>query len=232
MDKRIIVSILFVAALAYVAAQWIPAPAASADTLSKRQAQFLPWQIESSANRSIRVFGIVLGQTRLREAEALYQTPAEVSLFVSTQGQYQVEAYFDKLILGGFSAQMVMSMDLSQTQQAAMFKRGLRLSHLGGGRQKVSLTEDDRRQVANAAINSLVYLTRTRVDESLLLKRFGEPTRRVREKKQHLTHWFYPDKGLDVALGDQGHAVFQYISPQHFSLLQAPLTQQQESQGR
>lgn len=232
MDKRIIVTILIVAALAFIGAQWIPAPVASTDKMSKRQMQFLPWQIETSASNSIRVFGIVLGQTRLREAEDLYQSPAEISLFVSAQGKYQIEAYFDKLIMGGFSAQMVMTMDFSQTQQAAMFKRGLRLSHLGGGRQKVSLAEADRRQVANAVINSLVYLTRTRVDESLLLKRFGEPTQRVREEQQHLTHWLYPEKGLDVALGDHGHAVFQYISPQHFTLLQTPLTQQHESKER
>ena len=186
-------------------------------------AQFLPWQIEPTAGGSIRVFGLTLGESTLQEAEDLFHGGAKVSLFVSPDAQYKVEAYFDKVILGGFSAQLVMVMALSQEQQAAMFQRGARVSNLGDGRKKVTLAGDDLKAVFATPINSIAYLTRTRLDDELLRKRFGEPAQRIREVENMTTHWLYPELGLDVALNDEGRAVLQYVSLKEFPELVAPL---------
>ena len=183
----------------------------------------MPWQIEPTASGNIRVFGLELGQSTLREAERLYHGGAEVSLFVAPDGQYRVEAYFDKVVLGGFSAQMVMVMALPGERLAAMYQRGIRVSHLGGDRKKVTLAPEDLQRVFDSPIASLAYLTRARLDAELLQKRFGEPDQRIREEQGQMTHWLYPHLGLDVALQDNGHAVLQYVSPKQFTELMAPL---------
>jgi len=187
-------------------------------------AQFLPWQIEKLNNGNTRVFGLELGRSSLADVEKLFREKAEVSLFVSKSGHYELEAYFDKVILGGFSAQYVLTIALTQEQLADLYKRGSRLSHLSDGRQKVSLAAQDTPLVYQAQISSLVYLTRTWLDGETLLKRFGEPWRKIRESNRDAVHWLYPEKGLDVAIDDSGRAVFQYIAPKRFDLLLAPLT--------
>ena len=190
-------------------------------------AQFLPWQIEPTVQGSIRVFGLTLGESTLQEAEKLFHGGAKVSLFVSADGRHKVEAYFDKVILGGLSAQFVMVMALSQEQQAVMFQRGARVSNLGDGRKKVTLAGEDLQTVFATPIASLAYLTRTRLDDELLRKRFGEPAQRIREVENNTMHWLYPELGLDVALNDEGRAVLQYVSPKEFSGLVAPLLEQE-----
>lgn len=232
MDNKVIVSIFAISALIFLGSLLNSAPV-NESTIEKttqkinrsQSVQFLPWQIETTAQGSIRVFGMSLGESTLQDAEDLYHGGAEVSLFVSPDGHYKIEAYFDKVILGGFSAQMVMTMALAQEQQAAMFRRGVRVSNLGGGRQKVTLASEDLHTVFATPIASLVYLTRARLDDELLRKRFGEPAQRLREAKHSTTHWLYPKLGLDVAVSDEGRAVLQYISPTQFAKLMAPLLQ-------
>lgn len=185
--------------------------------------QFLPWQIEPTAEGSIRVFGLTLGESLLQDAEDLYHGGAKVSLFVSPESQYRVEAYFDKVILGGFGARLVMVMALSQEQQAAMFQRGARVSNLGDGRKRVTLAGDDLQTVFATPISSITYLTRVPLDDELLRKRFGEPAQRIHEAENKTTHWLYPGLGLDVALHDKGRAVLQYVAPKQFAELIAPL---------
>jgi hypothetical protein len=224
MHKRIFYGVIILAVLSFIVSMLIPVPIGD---LENEQAalpeQYLPWQIEPTADGSIRVFGLTLGQSTLQEAEQLYHGGAEVSLFVSPQGQYKVEAYFDKVVLGGFSAQMVMVMALNQQQLAAMFKRGTRLSHMGGERKKVTLAPEDLQTVFATPIASLAYLTRARLDDELLRKRFGEPAQRIREAEAQTTHWLYPELGLDIALHDNGRAVLQYVSPKQFAELMTPL---------
>ena len=65
------------------------------------------------------------------------------------------------------------------------------------------------------------------LDEDLLHKRFGEPAQRIREAENNTTHWLYPERGLDIALNDEGQAVMQYVSPKAFSKLMAPLLERE-----
>jgi len=185
--------------------------------------QFLPWQIETTNRGSIRVFGLTLNQSTLKDAENLFHGGVEVSLFASPEGTYKVEAYFDKVLLGGFSAKFVMVMGLTQEQQSMMFRRGSRITSLGNGRKRVSLAPEDMQTVYDTPISSLAYITRIRIDEELLHRRFGEADQRIREHDVNTTHWLYPKLGLDVALNDEGDAVLQYVPPVEFSRLSDPL---------
>jgi hypothetical protein len=194
------------------------------DNLSNREKQFLPWHIEHTKAGNTKVFGLILNQTTLREMEHLYHSSAEVSQFVSVDNRHKIEAYFDKVILGGFSARLVVVIDVPQEVQVGMFTRGSRISNLGGGRKRVTLSTQDRERVYAMPVSSVTYLTRARVDDTLLQKRFGEPGQRIREAENPTTHWLYPDLGLDIALNDSGHAVFQYVSPTQFSKLVLPLS--------
>ncbi len=216
MKNRVFLSVLLGSLLLVLIGVMLPAPDVD-------RGQFLPWQIEHTADGATRVFGITLGETTLAEAEQHLHGAAEVTLFASPDGRYRVEAYFDKVVLGGFSAKMVMVMRVTQDEAAVMYDRGVRISTLGSGTNKVTLASEDVRRVYATPIASLAYLTRTSLDDELLLKRFGEPSARVTELENETVHWLYPELGLDIARDRKGKAVLQYVLREDFEALVKPL---------
>ena len=185
--------------------------------------QFLPWQIEHTPQGATRVFGITLGETTLKTIEQQTKGSAEITMFVTPDGLYKVEAYFDKVVLGGFASKMVMVMQLPQEILEAMYHRGVRISTLGSGTNKVTLGAEDMKKVYATPVASLAYLTRTTLDSELLLKRFGEPVERITEPDSGTVHWLYPTLGLDIAMSNKGKAVLQYVLPGNFEALAQPL---------
>ena len=185
----------------------------------------LPWQIAIDAAGNASVFGLTLGRDTLAHAEERFQTKAEVSLFASPAGTFSVEAYFQRLYIDGIRADFVLTLDIDQAAAARMYGHGLRLSKMGSGTKKVSLAPGDLSAVRHAAISLITYLPAADLDEKLLRSRFGEPARRIREASG-ISHWLYPEKGLDIALNPDGKEVFQYTSPANFHRIEQPLQQE------
>jgi hypothetical protein len=216
MKNKIFLSVLSVSLLLVLIGILMPSP-------DSDRGQFLPWQIEHTAQGATRVFGITLGETTLQTAERQLHGSAEVTMFATPDNLYRVEAYLDKVVLGGFASKMVMVMQLPQEEAEAMFLRGVRISTLGSGTNKVTLSSEDMRQVYATPIASLDYLTRATLDDELLLKRFGEPVERITEPENGTVHWLYPELGLDIALNSKGKGVLQYVLPSRFESLAQPL---------
>lgn len=188
---------------------------------------WLPWQIER-ANGSTRVFGLTLGQSTLAEAEARFEEEAEVSLFATEQGEYEIEAYFDDIELSGLKAKVVIASAIAAPVAEKIYQRGTRVATLGSGTRKVTLHPDDIALVRRSPIASLTYLPRAHLTEELVSKRFGEPTQRVVEAESGVVHLLYPDKGLDIAISEKEREVLQYVPPQEFERLVAPLLELQK----
>ena len=216
MKNKVFLSVLLAGLLITAIGVMLPAPDVD-------RGQFLPWQIEHMANGATRVFGITLGETTLKEAEQQLRSAAKVTMFASPEGNYKIEAYFDKVLLGGFSSKMVMVMGVSQEDAEAIFLRGARISTLGSGTNKVTLSSEDMRWVYDMPVVSLAYLTRATLDDELLLKRFGKPAARVTELENGTVHWLYPKLGLDIALDSDRKGVLQYVLPKDFDALVQPL---------
>lgn len=181
----------------------------------------LPWQIEQLP-KGVRVFGLTLGDSTLHEAQGKFQEQPEISLFVSDSGKFAAEAYFDQVNLGGLRAKVVLSAALAQTELQGMYERGLRISGMSSGR-KIELHPDDKAKVGSSAIAGINYLPSATLEEAVLVQRFGEPARRVREQQNDILHLLYPQHGLDIALNQKNKAVFQYVPPQDFDVAMAPL---------
>ncbi len=183
----------------------------------------LPWQIHLTADGGSRVLGVELGRTTLGEAELAFNEPAEVSLFVHESGQRVVEAYFDRVDISGIRAKIVVVMDVTGSQLAGMYERGVRVANMGGGRRKVTLADEDLMQLKQMPVASMTYIPRANLDEALVEKRFGVPAERIAEPEGKTVHWLYPEKGLDIALNPEEKEVLQYVRPESFERIRAPL---------
>lgn len=186
----------------------------------------LPWKIEQTANGSIKVFDITLGITTIEEAVNHLETGAEISMYVPREGVYRLEAYFNNVELSGLGARVVATADLTAAERKAMYERGVRINQQESGVRKVDLASADKARVYQAAIASLTYIPFIHLKDELVLKRFGEPTQRIKQKDSDVVHWLYPELGLGIALSPSEKEVLQYISPARFSELSGPLLAQ------
>lgn len=214
-DKKIILGVVGLIAVTIAILLTLPDNSTSTpDTL--------PWRITHPTPESTRIFGITLGETALAEAEKTFKEEAEISLFKPTDRDMGVEAFIEEVNFNGLKAKLVMTVAVPAEELTGMFNRGLRMNATGSGK-RITLTPDDLDKVRKAPVASLTYLPNVRLEESVIVKRFGEPAERIRETKVNLTHWLYPQHGLDIILNPKEKPVLQYSTLQDFGALRAPL---------
>jgi len=215
MELKIIGGVILLSATIFSVALLVPEN-------TTESSQGMPWQIEKIDNTT-RVFNLTLGKSTLSEAEGLFLGDAEISLFQSQQGEHSVEAYFDKVILGGLIAKIILVMDVTESELSEMYLRGVRISKLGSGSNKVSISTEDLHRVRNSSIASVTYLPAINLNADQLISRFGQPSKRIKESESGTEHWLYPQLGLDVTLNEQGKEILQYVEPAKFSRVMEPL---------
>lgn len=187
------------------------------------QPQQFPWQIEHTLNGNTQVFGLTLQVSKLHEIEQLFNSSAELNLFSDKNQQRTVEAYFDKINLGGLSAKVVATLDIDPQRLETLYSSGSRISALGNGRSKVTLKFSDITNLKYSVVKSIAYLPSVTLSDKLLLDRFGEPMQKIQERNNATQHWLYPTLGLDIARNVSNKAVLQYVSKADFAELVDPL---------
>jgi len=218
MDLKMFLSVLAVAVLGFVGI-YLLLPEEVNDGVVR-----LPWQAEIDDQGRNRAFGFTLGETRLSDVRAVFGEEGKLSLFAQpADGTYAVEAYFSQIYLNRLRADFVMNLVVDQDTLAEMYERGLRISQLGSGAKRVTLDPDDAKRLADHPIRGITYLPWKSLDAEIIERRFGPPAERATEEKTGVTHWLYPDRGLDIGLDPRGGVVIQYVNPTDFAALTTPL---------
>lgn len=189
---------------------------------SPQQLGMPPWQIDVYADGSSQVLGVRLGHATLHELEQQMSAHAELSLFVSDQQQYELEAFWSKIRSGGLSAQLVANVQLSESEAEGYYQRGARIRRVRSGGYRVTLSEADSQAVRELPIRAMTYLPKARVELEMLLQRFGPPVESRQDEAEQL-HLLYPDLGLDLVFRVGHPPVLQYVPPADFAQLWQPL---------
>ena len=182
-----------------------------------------PWQIENLESGHTRVFNLTIGESTLNDAEQLYKERAKINLFLSSQSDAVIEAFFSQVKIAGLKSKMVVSFDIPAEEIQAIYKRGERIATLDSGIRKVTLLDDDTQLVRQSVISSITYLPSIHLDAELIEKRFGQPAEKIKDTESDAIHWLYPNKGVDIALSETEKEVIQYVEPKDFNKLIAPL---------
>ena len=189
---------------------------------NERRTDDLPWHVEHPTPDTVRVFGLTLGESATNDAELRFKEAAVPSLFKAPDGKMVAEVFFEQVNLAGLTSKIVLSINVPDAELAGMYERGLRMAATGSGK-KITMTSEDISRLRTLPIGGLTYLPNLRLDESMIIKRFGQPTQRVKETKSGLVHWLYPQNGLDITLGSGGKPLLQYVPPRDFDRLLRPL---------
>ncbi len=185
----------------------------------------MPWQIETPAPGASRVFGLTLGgpaPSTLADARRGFRDGPSFALLAPPEQPLALEAYFESVAIGPLAGKLVLSIAATPGELAAMRERAVKTDHLETGIRKFVLGEVDRQRAETLPLSGIVFIPAARLDEAIILQRFGAPVERIRQG-QTLEHFLYPDRGLDVVLDAKGKEILQYVAPAEFARLRAPL---------
>jgi hypothetical protein len=183
----------------------------------------LPWQIEILPDGSSKVFGVILGQTTLGEAKAHLGPDMELAVMVAQGEQGSLEMYYGQYRAGLLSAKLILAADVDADTIALMRENAAERKVLETGARKYLLNRNDHAKAFSATVETIACVPAVNLDHEIIHKRFGETDEVI--QKGGVTHYLYPDKGLDVILNEEGKEVLQYVAPADFSRLREPLEQ-------
>ena len=228
MDRKMILSVLGIALFGFIGFMLL-IPESSDDGVVR-----LPWVVTKDPQGHTRVFGFTLGVTSLEEVREVFGEEGKTNLFARLDAgegdaKYAVEAYFEQIYLNRLRASFVISLAIDQVTLDEMFQRGLRISQLGSGAKKVELVPGDITALLQAPVRSITYLPWKSLDAEIIQRRFGTPAEKRVEPKTLVTHWLYPEKGMDVALDTDGAVVVQYVDSAAFGDIIRPLAEAEKA---
>lgn len=190
----------------------------------KKTVTGLPWQIEILPDGSTRVFGIHIGVSRISDAFQILGNDMELAIIAAADEPGSLEMYYGHYRAGLLSGKLVLQTRTSAQNINDWRENSVRSEYMATGRaKKYYLSEQDITQVMDEVIFGLTFIPAVNLDEEVIVARFGEPDRRVQQGG--VTHFLYPDKGLDIVLSAETKEVMQYVSPAGFQLLSEPLQQ-------
>lgn len=182
----------------------------------------LPWQIETLPDGGSKVFGLTLGHSTLGEARARFGNDMEVAVISAPGESGTLEAYYANFTAGVFAGKLILTASVEQATVEQWRRRAVKSEYMNSTTRKFILQRDDLLRAYQAPIASIAFIPGTGFDAEIALMRFGPPGVRIRTD-EHVEHFLYPEKGLDLLLDARGKEVLQYVAPREFARLRDPL---------
>lgn len=182
----------------------------------------LPWQIEINADGSTQVFGLHIGSSRLSDAIDILGDDMELAIVAAADEGGDLEMYYGHYRAGLLSGKLILLTDIDEQEIKQWRDNAVKSEYMATGKaKKYTLSADDILQVLDEVIIGLTFIPAVNLDEEVILARFGAPESRI--QSAGVTHFLYPEKGLDIALHESSKEVMQYVEPAAFGQLLQPL---------
>ncbi len=182
----------------------------------------LPWQIELLPDGSTRVFGLEPGNTTLGQAVSRLGDDMELAVMAAEGERGSLEVYYGHYRAGLLTAKLVLAAEMDDATLKSMRDNAADVELLKSGTRKYIVSPQDRDRAFAAVIRSIAFIPSTKLDDGMIVSRFGKPAEMITMDDQ-TRHYLYPDKGLDIILGEEGRDVLQYVEPAAFKRLREPL---------
>ncbi len=218
MKKLVTTGIVVILAILVLPVVWVMLDDKGADM---EAIAMLPWQIEPLPDGGSRVFGLTLGESLIGDARARFGPDVDIAIVAPRDRAPLLEAYYESVNAGFITGKLILTADIQDDELTAMRERALKESYMESVTRKVTLRPEDVQRAREAPIRVITFIPSARLDETVIRQRFGEPAKRVRRDNE-LEHLQYPELGLDIAIGQRGQAVMQYVAPRQFDLLAVP----------
>lgn len=190
----------------------------------------LPWQIERQGGNS-RVFGITLGISTLTEAIAAIDREYELAILAKYQQAGALELYYHHFNAGQLQGKLILVADIDDSDLVAMKAAAASHKTLDNGTQKYTLSQQQQQAIQQRRIRSITFAPIARLDQSMIEQRFGQAEQQI-DSGEHISHYLYPQLGLDILIDKKGKDLLQYVAPSQFTILQQNVLQQGEEYNK
>jgi len=192
------------------------------DSSEKSKLRGLPWQIEILPDGNTVVFGVTPGISSMQQAAIVLGDDYQLAI-VENASKLSLEMYYGNYRAGLMAAKMVLAADVDTQQVQQWQQRAINSDYMeSGNAKKYALDQGDKAQAMQSVLRTIAFVPAVNLDDDIVRKRFGEPAEMI-ETADAVTHYLYPEKGLVIALADNANEVLQYVAPQQFNSLRAPL---------
>lgn len=182
----------------------------------------LPWQIEIQGDGSTQVFGIVIGNSRLADVIEILGRDMEIAIIAASEEAGNLEMYYGHYKAGLLSGKLVLQTRASESDIKNWRDNAVKSEYMASGlAKKYFLSAGDLAQALDETVTGLTFIPAVNLDDAVIRARFGEPEQLV--NVAGVTHYLYPEKGLDIALHEDSKEVMQYVEPAEFGQLLQPL---------
>lgn len=171
-------------------------------------------------SKSYEVMGITFGKTTLEAAIKRFGNRFELAVYVEKDQTMQLEVYFRETEVGTFTGRIAATLYATETEMRAAIEQAGTGKALPDYRQKYILPENGHLPFLNHTFKSIAFIpTAVSLDETIIHERFGQENQLIKEKVRDgtVTHYLYPEKGLDIQMNTNGPDIIQYIEPADFN---------------
>ena len=191
----------------------------------------LPWQITLSAAGNPQVFHVEVGVTPLKALnEHLHNFP-DIAVFSHESGKRTLEAYYGTQRMGLFEAKIIAELQADPATLDKFQAGAIKHEGMASGQWKFSLSEPAILQSNDLPIEKLVYMPAVNYEPEIVNARFGIPAERLPAAKAGVEFWCYPDKGLIIALNNDGGDILYYVAKSGFVALKQTLLEEKPKNG-
>ena len=219
MKKTLLALIVLIAVLVIYRQQ--PSPGTVNTTQQVAKQHGLPWQIELDNGHS-RVFGITLGGSTLANAIAVLDRDYELAVLAKYQQVGALELFYSHFSSGQLQGKLILVVDADDTLLSSLKTEAKSVGRLDNGTEKYQLSEQQFISVQPLPIRSITFAPKARLNQEMIELRFGS-SQSIISTSETVTHYLYPQLGLDILIDTEGKDLLQYVAPKNFSALQHKL---------
>ncbi|QKI88263.1 hypothetical protein [Thiomicrorhabdus xiamenensis] len=172
--------------------------------------QRLPWNAHFDSQGKLHTLGLIVGESNVNDAIALYGKDVEIKLFSEIdESSKSVEAYFPVIYIGSIKAALALKINASKEVMQQAFDNGKKIIMSSSGGREVELYNADKLKFMTLPVSSITLLPRKNLTERAIQMRFGDPDRREIQS-DGLEHLFFDKLGLEMILDPEGPEALQY----------------------
>lgn len=202
------------------------------DSSPTQKPEDLPWQVTSTAEGNTQVFHLDVGKVTLKEVIERFRSFPEMAVFAHESGKRSLEAYFSTMRIGLFEAKIIAELQAEPAMLDSFQTNNTKREGMASGLWKYTLSEADMKIANGLRVQRLIYMPMIDYDLDIVVARFGEPEERVASQQAGIEYWFYPSKGLTIAMNTDGKEILYYTAKADFAALKQALLEAKPTNDR
>jgi hypothetical protein len=202
------------------------------DSSPNQKPEDLPWQVITTAEGNTQVFHLDVGKVTLKDVIERFHSFPEMAVFAHESGKRDVEAYFSTMRIGLFEAKIVAELDATPAMLDSFQTNNTKREGMASGQWKYTLSEADMKIADGLRVKRLIYMPMINYDLDIVVARFGEPEERVASQQAGTEYWFYPSKGLAIAMNTNDNEILYYTAKADFAALKQALLEAKPTNDR